>query len=291
MRYRVSHLTTYLYSQSVLLLPHVVRLRPRCNGDQALEFFQLQVDPTPLGTTQFLDAEGNALLRLWWAEEYTEQLTLQAEFQVATYCINPFHYLLEPWAAKLPIDYPSSLASSLQPYLNTNPATGGLLDLVAMQLAQEIAHTVEHNPVMFLSELNQRIYRTCKHYVREMGAPLSPSITWNQQAGSCRDLAVLFMAACRSVGLACRFVSGYQEGDPDTSERDLHAWAEVYLPGAGWRGYDPTQGLAVSDRHIPLIASAWPEQAAPVTGLRSGGARSVLKYQIALQTLAEPGIS
>jgi transglutaminase-like putative cysteine protease len=163
--------------------------------------------------------------------------------------------------------------------------------LVAMQLAQDIAKAVEYNPVMFLSELNQRIYCTCKYYVRETGAPLPPGITWSQQAGSCRDLAVLFMAACRAVGLACRFVSGYQEGDPDTPERDLHAWAEVYLPGAGWRGYDPTQGLVTSDRHIPLVASAWPGQAAPVSGVRSGGARSVLKYQIALQTLAEPGIN
>jgi transglutaminase-like putative cysteine protease len=290
-RYRVSHQTTYTYSQPVLLQPHIIRLRPRCNGDQAVEFFQLHVEPTPLGTTQCQDAEGNAVLRLWWPDQHTEHLSLHTDFQVVTYCTNPFHYLLEPWAAQLPIDYPTSLANSLQPYLNTHPATGGLLDLVAMQLAQEIAQAVGHNPVMFLNELNQRIYRTCKHYIREMGAPLAPSITWGQQAGSCRDLAVLFMAACRSVGLACRFVSGYQEGDPDGQERHLHAWAEVYLPGAGWRGYDPTQGLATSDRHIPLVASARPEQAAPVSGLRSGGARSVLKYQIALQTLAEPGMS
>jgi transglutaminase-like putative cysteine protease len=295
-RYRISHLTTYNYSQPVALLPHIVRLRPRASGDQALEFFQLQVEPTPLGMTQLLDAEGNSVLRLWWGDQPTTTLQLQSDFQVITYCTNPFHYLLEPWAARLPIDYPSSLLGHLQPYLAGHSVMGIAVDPIAVQLGQELAQAVDHNPVMFLSELTQRIYRHCQTTVRDQGLPLPPSVTWNQQLGSCRDLAVLFMAACRSVGLACRFVSGYQEGDPDSTdganytERHLHAWVEVYLPGGGWRGYDPTQGLAVSDRHIPLVASAWSEQAAPVTGFRGGGARSVIKYLITLQTLTEPGL-
>jgi transglutaminase-like putative cysteine protease len=289
-RYRISHQTTYTYSHAVALLPHLVRLRPRASGDQAVEFFQLQVEPTPVGITQLLDTEGNAILRLWWDDEPTPHLQLQTDFQVVTYCTNPFHYLLEPWATRLPLDYPVSVLSQLQSYLGGHNLMGVTLDPVAVQLGQELAQAVEHNPVMFLSELNQRIHRHCQTIVRETGLPLPPSVTWNQQTGSCRDLAVLFMTACRAVGLACRFISGYQEGDPNTLDRQLHAWVEVYLPGAGWRGYDPTQGLAVSDRHIPLVASAWPEQAAPVSGFRGGGARSVIKYQITLQTLTEPGL-
>jgi transglutaminase-like putative cysteine protease len=289
-RYRISHLTTYTYSQAVTLAPHIIRLRPRASGDQAVEFFQLQVDPLPLGMTQILDAEGNAILRLWWEEQPTSHLQLQSDFQVVTYRTNPFNYLLEPWATRLPLDYPASLLSYLQPYLTGHSIAGMPPDPLATQLGQELAHTVEHNPVMFLSELNQRIYRQCQAVVRETGLPLPPHLTWTQQSGSCRDLAALFMAVCRSVGLACRFVSGYQEGDIDTLDRHLHAWVEVYLPGAGWCGYDPTQGLAVSDRHIPLVASAWPEQAAPVSGFRGGGARSVIQYQITLQTLTEQGL-
>ncbi|MFM7576061.1 MAG: transglutaminase-like domain-containing protein, partial [Microcystaceae cyanobacterium] len=91
-------------------------------------------------------------------------------------------------------------------------------------------------------------------------------ITWRNKRGSCRDLTILFMEVCRTMGLAARFVSGYQEGDQATEDWELHAWAEVYLPGGGWRGYDPTHGLAVSDRHIALVASPNPQDCAPVTG-------------------------
>jgi len=140
-------------------------------------------------------------------------------------------------------------------------------DPVATQLAEEICHCVHGNPIDFLHELNQRIYNTCQYDVRPDGEPRSPSITWTKREGSCRDFAVLFAAACRTVGLAARFVSGYQEGDPDTTERDLHAWVEVYLPGAGWRGYDPTHGLAVADGHISVAASVLSRYAAPIEGM------------------------
>ncbi len=282
MRYQISHTTTYTYSQPVILQPHLLRLRPRCDGDQSLEQFQVQVTPAPVGTTQILDPEGNAIARHWWDETPTEHLTYHVQSQVVTRCTNPFNFLLEAWAAQLPIDYPASVLAGLQPYLGD--AIG--VDPVAYQLAQEIAQSVDENPIMFLSELNQRIYKTCQYQIRETGSPLPPCVTWTQKTGSCRDVAVLFMAACRAVGLAARFVSGYQEGDPDSDDRHLHAWAEVYLPGAGWRGYDPTQGLVVSDRHIPLVATAWPGNAAPVTGtIRGTNATSTMNYQLLIQAI------
>ncbi len=282
MRYQISHTTTYNYSQPVILQPHLLRLRPRCDGDQSLEQFQVQVTPPPAGSTEVLDPEGNAIARHWWPEIPTEHLTYHVQSQVSTYCINPFNFLLEAWASQLPIDYPTSVLTGLQPYLGEAIA----MDPVAYQLAQEIAQSVDENPIMFLSELTQRIYKACQYQVRETGSPLPPCVTWTQKTGSCRDLAVLFMAACRAVGLAARFVSGYQEGDPDSQDRHLHAWAEVYLPGAGWRGYDPTQGLAVSDRHIPLVAAAWPSNAAPVTGLiRGKNATASMHYQLLIQAI------
>ncbi|NEO26236.1 MAG: transglutaminase family protein, partial [Kamptonema sp. SIO4C4] len=130
----------------------------------------------------------------------------------------------------------------------------------------DIAQKTGHDPVAFLNELNQRIYHQCNYITRETGAPQSAGQTWQQKEGSCRDLAVLFMDICRVMGLASRFVSGYQEGDPDMAEWDLHAWVEVYLPGAGWRGYDPSQGLIVCDRHIALVASAKPRYTTPIVG-------------------------
>jgi transglutaminase-like putative cysteine protease len=290
MRYQINHTTIYTYSQPVILQPHRLRLRPRCDGDQSLEQFQIQVMPLPLGTTQILDPEGNAIARYWWAETPTQQLSFQVQSQVTTHCTNPFSFVLEPWAIHLPFNYPAAVLHGLQPYLQDSFLGGIGLDPIATQLGLEIAHTTGGNPIMFLSELNQRIYKTCQHQIRETGTPFPPSITWSRQSGSCRDLTVLFMSACRAVGLAARFVSGYQEGDADAEQFHLHAWAEVYLPGAGWRGYDPTQGLAVSDRHIPLVASAWPGNAAPVTGTIQGkGATSSMTYQLSIQTISGSG--
>lgn len=191
---------------------------------------------------------------------------------------------------ELPIDYPSSLAAQLQPY-RLNPAIA-LADPAAIQLAQELLIASNSQGIEFLNQLNQRIYEECRYEVRETGPAYPPGITWREKKGSCRDFVLLFMETCRAVGLAARFVSGYQEGDEDTQHRSLHAWAEVYLPGAGWRGYDPTHGLLVSDRHIALAASVSPAAVMPVEGqVRcSGGVQSTITYDLQLTaTKLEPG--
>nr|WP_277874380.1 MULTISPECIES: transglutaminase family protein [unclassified Leptolyngbya] len=140
---------------------------------------------------------------------------------------------------------------------------------------------------MFLWELNQQIFNTCQHIVREQGDPFPPGLTWKTKTASCRDMTVLFIEACRAMGLAARFVSGYHEGDPDWKQRHLHAWAEVYLPGAGWRGYDPTQGLAVGDRHIALVAAPNSRTTVPISGsLKSGiGVTTEMQYALTIKAL------
>jgi transglutaminase-like putative cysteine protease len=280
MRYQITHTTTYTYPHPVRLDPHILRLRPRSDGWQTLEQFSVQVLPEPMSLSHVTDLDGNALIKLWFEPEKAEKLTITTASQVETHQDNPFNYLLEPWALCLPIDYPSSLQPQLQPYL-------GVPDPIAHQLAQELWLEAEGNSTVFLNHLNQRIYDACGHLIRETGDPLPPTITWTHKQGSCRDFAVLFIHACKAVGLAARFVSGYQEGDLDSDDRHLHAWVEVYLPGAGWRGYDPTHGLAVADRHIALVASADSKYAAPVTGHVSGlrGAPSVMEYDLTIQRL------
>lgn len=286
MRYQIVHETIYNYSQSVPLEPHVLRLRSRSNGYQSLQAFTLDISPQPTGSCELLDIAGNSVVKIWF-QEPTDRLKIIAKSSVETYCTNPFNYVLEPWATTLPIDYPASLLSQLHPYFYPL-GTAAPIDPIVYQLAREICHKVENNTVSFVWELNQRIYENCQQEIREIGAPLLPGITWTQQSGSCRDFAVLFMEACRVVGLAARFVSGYQEGDKDTKERHLHAWTEVYLPGAGWRGYDPTQGLAVADRNISLVASAIPENAAPVSGgFRGVGVRSKMRTELLIDRLDE----
>ena len=281
MRYKIFHTTTYTYDRPVVLTPHTIRLRSRCDGSQKLLSFSLHIEPQPVGIAQITDLDGNSLIQTWFSGT-TDQLTIEVSSEIETYRLNAFDYLLEAAALNLPIDYPTSILAQLQPYLQ--PQFPGFLDPVALQLAQEICVAANNNTANFLNILNQRIYETCHHVRRETGDPFPSGITWNQELGSCRDLAVLFMETCRAVGLAARFVSGYQEGDPDSKERDLHAWAEVYLPGAGWRGYDPTQGLAVADRHIPLVASAIPTYTAPISGsFRAPGNQLGMKVDLSLE--------
>lgn len=222
------------------------------------------VQPQPQGRSDFVDLDGNNLIKLWFNNP-TEQLSIQIMSRVETSCSNPFNYLLESWATQLPFEYPQSLFKQLEPYLKPD---GFVLDSTALELAQNILMETQNNTLNFLFALNQRIYQDCEYIIRATGSPFPPGVTWRNKKGSCRDYAVLFMEVCRAVGIAARFVSGYQEGDrDDMSNRDLHAWVEVYLPGGGWRGYDPTLGLIVSDRHIPLSASAIPEYAAPISGV------------------------
>lgn len=282
MQYQIVHKTIYTYSQSITLEPHTIRLRPRSDGWQTLQNFEIEILPTPVNQSQIIDLDGNAAIKVWFGSQTTELLEIQTRSQVETHCTNPFNFLLEPWANQLPIDYPSSMRSQLQPYLQGYWSTAGI-DPVAIQLAQEIQHANNGETIGFLTALNERIYQNCQQVIRETGAPLPPSITWTEKSGSCRDSAILFMEVCRAVGLAARFVSGYQEGDPDANDRHLHAWAEVFLPGAGWRGFDPTHGLAVADGHIALAASAIPQSAAPVKGGYKGEARSELSYKLSIQ--------
>ncbi len=244
------------------------------------------VTPTPSHESTIDALDGNTLINLRFKPDPSELLMIQVRSQVETQRTNPFDYLPEPWAVQLPIDYPSSLLIQLQPYLSGQqvPYKTGV-DPIAVQLAQELLQAVNGNTVQFLGELNQRIYKNCGYMIRETGDPLPAGVTWSTRSGSCRDFAVLFVETCRAIGLAARFVSGYQEGDLDSNDRHLHAWAEVYVPGGGWRGYDPTQGLAVADRHIALVASALPRYAAPITGSfqQTDGIQSTMTYQLTIE--------
>lgn len=286
MRYQIRHLTKYRYQQPVTLRHHVVRLRPRSDGAQQLLSFDLEVTPSPRQKSTIADLDGNSILGLWFDPAPTQQFTLVTTAEVETYRSNPFDYLAEPWATTLPVDYPTTVRTALLPYLNSDqaPIAGGVVDL-----AQAIAHRVEGNVGLFLTALVAHIYETCEYTTRHTGHPWPGGITLAKKLGSCRDFAVLFMETCRAVGLAARFVSGYEEGDRTVAERDLHAWAEVYVPGGGWRGFDPTHGLSVSDRHIALVASPFPDQTLPIHGSTQEGSQvgSSLETEVRIDVLAD----
>jgi len=285
-RYRIHHNTLYHYDQTVKLKPHVVRLRPRSDGAQTLEYFDLHIDPPPIRRADLVDLDGNATIGLWFDQTDVTELRIKASSEIRTHRSNPFDYLIAPWASNAPITYPQSLTSYLHPYRDNS--LGLALDPGVTQLAHKILHDVQHNTSYFLTTLTQHIYEACRYTTREQGEPQLAGITWHQKLGSCRDFTVLFMEACRSIGLAARFVSGYQEGDLTLAERELHAWAEVYIPGGGWRGFDPTHGLAVADQHIALAASAFPKDASPVSGeLQGSNHGSNLKTHITIDKLSD----
>lgn len=277
MRIQVRHLTQYRYSQSVQLDPHILRLRPRLDGSLDLNSFSLQIDPHPYQQAWILDHHGNSVLQLWF-QDPTDHLTIETQLTVTTHRANPFDFLLPPWALKLPI---SDFSPILAPYQALTP-----FDTLMDPLPQNLWVNTQGDPLLFVNQLNQTLHDTCQYITREQGDPWPAAYTWAQRKGSCRDLAVLFVACCRAVGLPARFVSGYQVDPSQINEdqfsewqdRDLHAWAEVYLPGGGWRGYDPTQGLAVAEQHIPLSASNTPSGAAPLSGRIQGNGSQIQLY-------------
>lgn len=289
MLYTLEHITRYRYSHPVWLDPHTLRLRPRSDGSQTLRRFALRVDPGPMGMTESLDAENNCATRVWFAGEL-DRLLITTRLEVLTHRDNPFDFIVNDHSARLPLIYPPDEADRLASYRRREDiaSPAGDDDPVA-DLAHEVAREAGYATLDFLIALTKRIHAFVRVESREAGDPMSPAQTLVTRCGACRDLTVLFMDACRVMGLAARFVSGYHEGDPGVEEKDLHAWPAVYLPLAGWRAYDPTLGLAVADRHVPVAASAHPSGAAPVTGtLRGGPVTTELSHTIRMQIAPTP---
>jgi transglutaminase-like putative cysteine protease len=285
MELHIVHHTHYQYGREVCLGPHLLRLCPRADAAQSLAAFTYQVDPLPIGVASNIDLDGNHTLQLWFEAQPTTHLHITTQALVHTQRDNPYDFILAPWATQLPIDYPHSLAQQLAPYQQA------VTDPIVHNLARHCYEAAQGQTMAFVQHLNDTIYNHCHYGQRESGPPLLPGTTWQRQQGSCRDLATLHMAACRAMGLATRFVSGYERGHP-SAENQLHAWVEVYLPGGGWRGWDPTLGLAVAQDHVAVAASAYPAYTMPVVGEVIGSpAGTQLTYQVTVQakeSLASP---
>jgi transglutaminase-like putative cysteine protease len=279
MNLHIEHITTYKYSEAVRLKPHLLRLRPRSDAAQMLHDFSLVVEPAPIGQSTWIDLDGNSPIEVWFSEEPTTQLQIITQSKVAMERQNPYNFLLAPWASQLPIDYPQSLASQLQPYL----AMPG--DPTVQNLARQCFQEAAGDTLTFVRLTMEKIYSHCSYTLRYDDAPLAAGTTWLEQRGSCRDFAELMIGVCRSMGLAARFVSGYEQGNPEVPENHLHAWVEVYLPGGGWRGWDPTYGLAVADRHVALAASTYPKLTMPVDGNLIGrGVSATMTYELSISS-------
>jgi len=278
----IKHLLTYQYSSAVNLEPHVLYLHPRKSSLLTVNSFTLDVNPKPVQISKNLDPEGN-IQNILFFKEPTDCLKIEMNAVVETTEFNPFDFVYFPFESKtLPLNYTHSYQKTLSPYLGQE----GVTTLVE-QTARQIASQVKWNTSSFLSELNEFIFKQFAYEIREEGAPNSAEFTLVNRKGSCRDYAVLFSAMCRALGLATRFVSGYYVGvapiDVPNQTHHLHAWVEVYLPGGGWRGYDPTQHEVVAGNHIPLAASCLPEEITPVFGSYRGSASSELITKVSIE--------
>jgi transglutaminase-like putative cysteine protease len=278
MHFTIRHESHYTYNQPVYLEPHLFRLRPRSDPAQRLLDFNLAIDPPVAGQAEFLDIEGNSVIQAWF-DKPAGAFSVTATIEVETLRFNPFDFIVtDSGAMHVPARYDEAVAASLTPYVLRT----GQYDAVTAFATSVLADSGT-NTVGFLATLASEIRRRFAYVQRQEGSPRSAAETLMCRSGACRDLAMLYVETCRSQGLAARFVSGFCFNVGGADEQHLHAWAEVYLPGGGWRGFDPTTGLAVADHHVAVAASPRAEGAAPITGfIRGNGATSNMKMILAM---------
>jgi transglutaminase-like putative cysteine protease len=256
------HQSQYRYDRPVHLGPHIIRLRPAPHCRTPIHGYSLRIAPENHFLHWQQDPQANYLARLVFREP-TAEFTLNVELTADMAEINPFDFFLEPQAETFPFRYDAELAGELCPYLEAEPAGPKLASFLA-DIPCQPRGTME-----FLVDLNRTLQREVGYVRRFEPGIHNCEETLALRQGSCRDSAWLSVQIARNLGLAARFVSGYLLQLAETDSADLHAWSEIYLPGAGWVGFDPTSGLLASQGHIPLACTAEAGRAAPVTGLLS----------------------
>ncbi|TWU59160.1 Transglutaminase-like superfamily protein [Rubripirellula tenax] len=281
MIFQIHHRITYRYTRPVIVEPLTIRLRPRSDGAQRLLDYRCTLSPIPLHLCEVVDVFGNAAMQVSFNGVHLE-VCVDIDARVETLRTHPFDYLsLDERATNLPAVYDREVDKALAAYLHRAGS-----DPAIDQWAASLSNSLGNQTQSFLLQATEKIAREFDSSNRYGGPPLSPAETFASKRGACRDLAVLFMDMCRSQGIASRFVSGYVHEPGRIGTSELHAWAEVYLPGGGWRGYDPSRGIAVSDQHIPVASGPEPPWAAATEGCYIGAAsESTIEYEVKVESV------
>ena len=270
----LNHKTRYRYDRAVTLGAQQVRLRSAPHCRTRILSYALRVEPAQHFVNWQQDPQGNYLARLVFPER-TRELSVEVDLTAEMAVLNPFDFFLAPYAEHVPLEYESTEALELASYLVTAPATP-LFVAYLDRVPRASTRTID-----FLVALNQRVASDIGYLIRMEPGVQTPEQTLQRAAGSCRDSTWLLVQLLRHLGLAARFVSGYLiqlksdlkaldgpsgPSGPPEDFTDLHAWCEVYLPGAGWIGLDPTSGLLAGEGHVPLACTPEPSSAAPISG-------------------------
>ncbi|MBI1361021.1 MAG: IMP dehydrogenase [Alphaproteobacteria bacterium] len=270
----IYHLTHYKYDRPVSLGPQIIRLRPAPHSRTRVISHSLKVSPSKHFVNYQQDPYGNYLARFVFPERVNE-LKIEVDLVADMTVYNPFDFFVEEMAEEWPFEYPEDIAADLLIYRQTDPVGPELSKFLAT-IPRERTRTVD-----FIVGLNARIARETRYLIRMEPGVQTPEETLGLKSGSCRDSSWLLVQTLRNLGFAARFVSGYLiqlkpdlvslDGPPGTDHdfTDLHAWCEVYIPGAGWIGLDPTSGLLTGESHIPLAATPHYRNAAPISGAAS----------------------
>lgn len=284
---RIRHRTSYHYSEKVPFGRHQLMLRPREGHGLHMEKCSIEVSPRHRMRWMRDLYENNVGFIEF--DEPASELVVACEFIVRTCDYNPFNFVILPEALEYPFNYEHNLQKELTPliqnlYFRDEARLRGWLE--------QFWHPGKRIDTLdLLQQINGNIYRTFKYRRREERGVQSPAETLENNSGSCRDFAALFIEACRCLGIAARFVSGYMYSAEITGRMSMHAWAEVYLPGAGWIGFDPSWGILASSQYIPVAVSRHPENATPISGTYIGTSRIFLKCVVDLYVeLHDPAV-
>jgi transglutaminase-like putative cysteine protease len=271
-RYKIIHRTYYNFSAPVTLGQHTLRLRPREDHEMLIEAFDIKISPEAV-VLWHRDVESNSIAVASF-DQPTQQLAIESEVIIQQYLENPLNFLVADYAVGYPFSYQQDDLVLLSPYISGSEGnTGEQLNSWINDLWRQ-GEAIETYGLLL--RLTKAINEGMTYQIREEPGVQAANETLASRTGSCRDFAMLLMAAARQLGLAARFVTGYLHAPLSTDAGATHAWAEIYLPGAGWIGFDPTIGAIVGADHIPVAVARKAESVPPVAGTFVGNAASQL---------------